>query len=93
MDIFDPRGILYFSNLTELNEILTAINEGKIIPNYEALEINQRIALQFISKELNIYRSLIQVGFLPPLEFTIGDYLSDTNGFLSGYYTLEELLI
>jgi hypothetical protein len=92
LEVFDPRGILRFNDLSELNEILTNINEGKIVPNIEAIDTNQRVALQFISKELNIYRSLTNFGFLPPLNFQIGDFLSDVNGFLSGNYSLNQVL-
>jgi hypothetical protein len=92
LELFDARGILYFNNMYELNEILTDIKEGRIVPNFEAIEINQKIALNFISKELNLYKSLLNNGYLPPLEYEISDYLNNSDGFLSGNYTLAQIL-
>ena len=92
LELFDPRGILYFNNINELDEILKDINNGRITPNFDAIEANQKSALNFISKELNLYKSLLNDGFIPPLEYEISDYLSNSDGFLSGNYTLAQVL-
>jgi hypothetical protein len=92
LEIFDPRGILVFDSIKELNEILTNIKEEKIIPNKEAIEENQIIAFNFISKELNIYQSLTKIGFLPNIEFHARDYLTDFKAFLAGDYNLAQVL-
>jgi len=92
LELFDSRGILYFNNMRELNEILTDIKKGKIAPNTEAIEANQKIALNFISKELNLYKSLLTHGFIHGSRYEIGDYLINSDGFLSGDYTLAQLL-
>ena len=92
LEIFDSRGILFFETISELDDILSNINEEKIVPNFEAIDANQKIALQFISKELNIYKSLIHNGFLPPFNYEISDYLTDSENFLSGNHTLAQVL-
>ena len=92
LEIFNPRGILVFDTIKELNEILLNIKEEKIIPNKEAIEENQIIAFNFISKELNIYQTLTKIGFLPNLEFHARDYLTDFKAFLSGDYNLAQVL-
>jgi hypothetical protein len=92
LELFDSRGILYFNNMHELNEILTDIKKGRIAPNLEAIEANQKIALNFISKELNLYKSLLTHGFIHGSRCEIDDYFINSDGFLSGDYTLAQVL-
>lgn len=92
LEVFNPDGILRFNSNRELNKILEAISNDSISLNLEAIEINQRKALEFISKELNIYKSFVDIGFLPDVPLSSIDFLDDPTGYLSGKVSLQEAL-
>lgn len=62
---FDPRGIIFFDELRELNGILSSISSEDYARRREAVESNFVKAQSFISKELNILVALEKAGVIP----------------------------
>ena len=84
---FDPRGILTFRNLDELRQILKKLDTLDI-PE-ESLEINQELAFNYASKELNIQNAVTNLlpNGLPKKNLT--ELIRDSKNILIGNQFLE----
>jgi hypothetical protein len=92
LEIFNPKGILYFSNQLELEKILNSIKFGSVNISEDIIKENQQIAFEYMFKELNIWNSLSKIKILNISEEITSDYINDKEKFLSGNASLSELL-
>ena len=89
---FDKNGLLIFTTIHELKEILEKIECDSIFVSEKTILSNQAIALSLMSKELNIQNAITKFMTKKVKEVSIGDLVSSSEKYLNGELNLEENL-